>query len=177
MQSQSLDFTGGQQYNETPSSHGKGAPHHQSSMGSLLTWKEEESQARQVTPRQQPPREPVQQESYQPVARVEKLQQPAKPVNYAHQAETGSTTGAKPPHKLDSQVQFEKEQATIQNIENNLLNLQMENKKMVMEFDKIPENAKTIAQRRRKGDLEREIKIINKNISSLKKKLRDLQAL
>ena len=53
----------------------------------------------------------------------------------------------------------------------------MEKKKLGMEFDKIPENAKTIAQRRRKGDLEREISILDKNISSLKKKLRDMQAL
>lgn len=47
---------------------------------------------------------------------------------------------------------------------------------MNMEYDKIPESAKTIAQKRRRGDLEREIKIIDKNISSLKKKLRDMQA-
>lgn len=46
-----------------------------------------------------------------------------------------------------------------------------------MEYDKIPDAAKTIAQRRRKADLEREMKILDKNISSLKKKLRDMQAL
>ena len=53
----------------------------------------------------------------------------------------------------------------------------MEKKKLNMEFDKIPESAKTIAQRRRRGDLEREIKILDKNISSLKKKLRDMEVL
>jgi predicted nucleic acid-binding Zn-ribbon protein len=53
----------------------------------------------------------------------------------------------------------------------------MEKKKLNMEYDKIPESAKTIAQKRRRADLEREMKILDKNISSLKKKLRDMQAL
>jgi predicted nucleic acid-binding Zn-ribbon protein len=82
-----------------------------------------------------------------------------------------------PQPKLESQIKFEQEQSAIKNIETNLLNLQMEKKKLSMEFDKIPDSAKTIAQRRRKGDLEREIKILDKNISSLKKKLRDMQVL
>jgi predicted nucleic acid-binding Zn-ribbon protein len=79
--------------------------------------------------------------------------------------------------KLESQIKFEQEQNVIKNIETNLLNLQMEKKKMSMEYDKIPESAKTIAQKRRRADLEREIKILDRNISSLKKKLRDMQAL
>lgn len=45
------------------------------------------------------------------------------------------------------------------------------------EFDKIPDNAKTIAQRRRREELDTEIKIVNKNISGLKNKLRELDAL
>ena len=65
----------------------------------------------------------------------------------------------------------------VKGIEQNLLNLQMEQGKLVREFDRIPENAKTIAQRRRKEDLDREIKIVNKNISNLKNKLREMDAL
>ena len=42
--------------------------------------------------------------------------------------------------KLDSQIKFEKEQKEIQTIENNLLNLQMEKKKISMEYDKIPDS-------------------------------------
>ncbi len=53
----------------------------------------------------------------------------------------------------------------------------MERDKYKDQFNKIPENAKTIAQRRRKEDLDREISILNKNISSLKHKLRELEAL
>ena len=48
---------------------------------------------------------------------------------------------------------------------------------MQAEFDKIPDGAKTIAQRRRKEELEREIQIANKSISGLKNKLRELDAL
>jgi hypothetical protein len=48
---------------------------------------------------------------------------------------------------------------------------------MVAEFDRIPENAKTIVQRRRRGELDVEISIIDKNISSLKNKLRGMDAL
>lgn len=66
---------------------------------------------------------------------------------------------------------------TIKKIETNMLNLQMERKRMNAEFEKIPESAKTIAQRRRKSDLEREIKILDKNISNLKNKLRGMDAL
>ena len=48
---------------------------------------------------------------------------------------------------------------------------------MAMEFDKIPENAKTIAQRKWKSDLERELGILDWNISSLKGRLWDMGAL
>ncbi len=37
--------------------------------------------------------------------------------------------------------------------------------------------AKTNAQRRRKDDLELELSILNKNVSSLKQKLRDMNAI
>jgi predicted nucleic acid-binding Zn-ribbon protein len=53
----------------------------------------------------------------------------------------------------------------------------MEKDKYKNEFDKIPENPKTIAQKRRREELERELSILNKNIASLKTKLRDLDAL
>ena len=53
----------------------------------------------------------------------------------------------------------------------------MERDKFKNEFDKIPENPKTIIQKRRKEDLERELGILNKNIASLKTKLRELDAI
>ena len=53
----------------------------------------------------------------------------------------------------------------------------MERDKFKAEFDKIPENAKTIAQRRRREDLERELGILNKQIGGLKTKLRELEAI
>ena len=69
----------------------------------------------------------------------------------------------------------DKKQKQLQNIEANLLQLNLEKDKYKAEFDKIPDNAKTIAQRRRKEDLERELDILNKNIYSLKTKLKDLE--
>ena len=57
------------------------------------------------------------------------------------------------------------------------MQLNMERDKFKNEFDKIPENAKTIAQKRRREELERELSILNKNIASLKTKLRDFGAL
>ncbi len=57
------------------------------------------------------------------------------------------------------------------------MHLQMEQRKFMAEFDKIPENSRTIAQRRRKQDLERELGIVGKNISNLRNKLRELGAL
>ena len=53
----------------------------------------------------------------------------------------------------------------------------MEKDKYKNEYDKIPENPKTIAQKRRKEELDRELSILNKNIASLKTKLRDMDAL
>ena len=51
----------------------------------------------------------------------------------------------------------------------------MERDRYKAEFEKIPENAKTIAQRRRREELERELDILNKNIYSLKTKLKDIE--
>ena len=48
---------------------------------------------------------------------------------------------------------------------------------MQAEYDRIPENAKKIDQRRRREELERDIKGINSSISGLKNKLRELDAL
>ena len=53
----------------------------------------------------------------------------------------------------------------------------MEKDKYKNEYEKIPENPKTIAQKRRKEELDRELSILNKNIASLKTKLRDMDAL
>ncbi|CDW71884.1 cop9 signalosome complex subunit 7b [Stylonychia lemnae] len=77
--------------------------------------------------------------------------------------------------KQDKEREQKMEQ--VKNIEQNLLSLQLDQKKLQGEFDRIPESAKTIAQRRRKEELDREIKIVNKNISNLKNKLRELDAL
>ena len=57
------------------------------------------------------------------------------------------------------------------------MQLNMERDKYKNEFDKIPENAKTIAQKRRREELERELGILHKSIANLKNKLRDLDAL
>lgn len=76
-----------------------------------------------------------------------------------------------------NKVDHDKKVKQVQNIESNLLQLNLERDKYKAEFDKIPENAKTIAQRRRREELERELDILGKNIGSLKAKLRDLEAL
>lgn len=150
-------------------------------MGSLLTWKGEEEVKRKEVRRQvfEPPSPRVQEreEEYSRPVRTAAAAVQSKPKIFSQPPETGATNNVKQQVKLESQVLFEKEQQAIKNIEANLLNLQMEKKKLSNEFDKIPDSAKTIAQRRRKGDLEREIKILDKNISSLKGKLRDMQAL
>tara|TARA_B110000285_G_C15068200_1_gene586380 strand:- start:75 stop:377 length:303 start_codon:yes stop_codon:yes gene_type:complete len=65
-------------------------------------------------------------------------------------------------------------QVQLENIEKNLLQLNLDKDKYKGEFDKIPESAKTIAQRRRKEFLEGELKLISKNIGGLKQKLRDM---
>ena len=65
-------------------------------------------------------------------------------------------------------------QIQLENIENNLLALNLEKDKYKSEFDKIPENAKTMAQIRRRQFLEQELKLLNKNIGTLKQKLRDM---
>ena len=64
--------------------------------------------------------------------------------------------------------------AQLQNVENNLLQLNLDRDKYKAELDKIPENAKTIAQRRRREFLEQELKVVNKNISTMKQKLREM---
>jgi hypothetical protein len=49
---------------------------------------------------------------------------------------------------------------------------------MQAELDKLPENGhRTLAQRRRREELERELAIVGKNVSSLRNKLRDMDAL
>jgi len=62
----------------------------------------------------------------------------------------------------------------LQNIENNLMQLNIDRDKHKMELAKIPENAKTMAQIRRRQFLEQELKLLGKNIGSMKSKLRDM---
>ena len=54
------------------------------------------------------------------------------------------------------------------------MQLNIDRDKYKGEFDKIPENAKTMAQKRRRQFLEGELKLLNKNIGTLKQKLRDM---
>ena len=67
-----------------------------------------------------------------------------------------------------------KKEIHLENIEKNLLQLNIDKDKYKAEFDKIPENPKTMAQKRRRTFLEGELKLISKNIGSLKQKLRDM---
>ena len=53
----------------------------------------------------------------------------------------------------------------------------MERDKYKNEFEKIPENPKTIAQKRRREELDRGLSILNKNIASMKTKLKEMDAL
>lgn len=62
----------------------------------------------------------------------------------------------------------------LQNVEKNLLALNLERDKFKAELDKIPESAKTMVQIRRRQHLETELKMVNKNISNLKSKLRQM---
>lgn len=73
--------------------------------------------------------------------------------------------------------EYERRERQVINVEGNLLQLNLERDKFKNEFDKIPENPKTIAQKRRREDLERELQILNKNIVSMKTKLRELDAM
>lgn len=53
----------------------------------------------------------------------------------------------------------------------------MERDRYKAEFDKLPENPKTIAQKRRREELERELGILGKQIAGMKSKLKELDAL
>jgi len=55
------------------------------------------------------------------------------------------------------ETEKEKQMNRVKSVEQTMMSLQLEQKKLVAEFDKIPENAKTIAQRRRREELDREI--------------------
>ena len=54
------------------------------------------------------------------------------------------------------------------------MQLNIDKDKYKNEFDKIPENAKTMAQIRRRQFLDSELNLLNKNIGTLKQKLRDM---
>lgn len=58
-----------------------------------------------------------------------------------------------------------------------MMQLNMERDKLNDELNKIPQNAKTAAQIRRRTFLESETRLLSKNIGTLKNKLRDLEAL
>ena len=54
------------------------------------------------------------------------------------------------------------------------MDLNQSKDKYKTELERIPDNAKTIAQRRRREFLESELKLIGKNLGILKGKLKDL---
>ena len=62
----------------------------------------------------------------------------------------------------------------VQNVENSLMQLNIDRDKYKAELAKIPENAKTMAHIRRRQFLEQELKLLGKNIGSMKAKLRDM---
>jgi hypothetical protein len=62
----------------------------------------------------------------------------------------------------------------LENVEAKLLSLNLDKDKYKNELNKIPENAKTIAQRTRREFLEQELKVVGRNIGTMKQKLRDL---
>lgn len=63
-------------------------------------------------------------------------------------------------------------------MESQLLSLQLEQKKLQAELDKVPESGhRTMVQRRRREELERDLKLIGGSVSGIRNKLRDLDAL
>ena len=66
---------------------------------------------------------------------------------------------------------------SVKNLENTLLQLQIEKKKLEDEFAKLPEHAKKIAVRRRREEVETELSILTTNIANVKNKLRQKNAL
>ncbi len=62
----------------------------------------------------------------------------------------------------------------VQNVENNMMQLNIDRDKYKAELSKIPESAKTMAQIRRREFLEQELRLLGKNIGSLKAKLRGM---
>lgn len=63
-------------------------------------------------------------------------------------------------------------------MESQLLSLQLEQKKLQAELDKVPESGhRTMVQRRLREELERDLKLIGGSVSGIRNKLRDLDAL
>ncbi|CAI2382490.1 unnamed protein product [Moneuplotes crassus] len=77
-----------------------------------------------------------------------------------------------PAPEMNSDQKFQK----IHTLENSLLSFQMDKDRLVAELGKIPEaHSKSHHQQQRKAELEREIFIADKNINTVKLKLRDLK--
>ena len=68
----------------------------------------------------------------------------------------------------------DKREATIAQIEASMMQLNIDRDAKKMELEKIPDNAKTIAQIRRRDFLEKDLKTLGSKISSLKNRLRDM---
>ncbi|CAI2381844.1 unnamed protein product [Moneuplotes crassus] len=86
---------------------------------------------------------------------------------------TGMIPGSQgPPIQLNSQQKFQQ----IQILENSLLSFQMDKDRLTAELNKIPEShSKSHHQQQRKAELERELYIADKNINTVKLKLRDIK--
>jgi len=63
----------------------------------------------------------------------------------------------------------------VASLENKLMVLQLDKKRLESEFTKMPEHPKSIAQKRRKQTLETELDTLDTNIGNLKTKLRNLK--
>ena len=69
-------------------------------------------------------------------------------------------------------------QEQIRSFESQLLQIQIEQRKLQNELDKLPESGhRTIAQRKRREEVEKELSIASKNISGIRIKLKELDAL
>eukprot|EP01016_Furgasonia_blochmanni_P006227 TRINITY_DN12493_c0_g1_i1.p1 TRINITY_DN12493_c0_g1~~TRINITY_DN12493_c0_g1_i1.p1 ORF type:complete len:261 (-),score=61.00 TRINITY_DN12493_c0_g1_i1:51-803(-) len=110
--------------------------------------------------------------------------QPGQGAGGVRPPSAGPAFNAGPSTKSGPMTQSAKEEIaantakTVKNIETNLMSLQMEKSKLTMELQKLDESKmKTGNQIRRKKEIETDLGILDTNISNLKQKLREMNAL
>ena len=79
--------------------------------------------------------------------------------------------------KNEAQSPRNRQPENVKGLEGKLMNLQMDQKRLVDELAKIPPQGRRIAQIKRKEEIDLELEILNSNISTIKNKLRQLNAL